>query len=254
MSTLLDHIDTSSNHAAMPADVSSLINLIERAASDPAIDADKMEKLVDLYERLMKNRAKAAFSAAFIELQAELPEIAENGVIKVGETIRSRYAQFEDINDVIKPLLIKHGFGLMFKPRTTEDGKIHMQAVLKHRDGHDEDADLELPADTSGSKNSVQSMGSSGQYAKRYLIVPMLNITTRGVDDDGQAGGVKTINEDQVMELQALITKYKANQQEFLNYFKIPNLTRLPIAKHPDAIAALNKKYGPKESARKGGR
>lgn len=256
MSSLLDQIDTGNNgHAPIPADVSSLINVIERAAADPAIDADKMEKLVGLYERLMAHRARAAFNASFAELQSEMPEIAENGTIKHGDKVISSFARFdEDIHGVVKPILRRHGFSLMFKPQATDEGYIHIRAVLMHREGHSEDADIKLPADTSGSKNSVQSMGSSSSYAKRYLIVPMLNIKTCGVDDDGQAGGAKTINEDQVLELQSLITKYKANQQEFLNYFKIPNLTRLPISKYADAVAALHKKYGPKPEGQKGGK
>lgn len=233
------------------SDVSSLVGVIERAASNPQIDADKMERLVGLYERLMAHRAKASFNAAFTEMQSELPEITENGEIKVGDTVRSRYARFEDINDAVKPVLRKHGFSIMFKPRATDDGHVLMQAVLVHRDGHSEDADLRLPADTSGSKNSVQSMGSSGQYAKRYLIVPMLNITTRGVDDDGQAGGSKRISEDQVLELQKFITDHAIDQKAFLAYMRVNNLTQIPATKFNDAKVALDKKRNaPKKEAK----
>jgi hypothetical protein len=252
MPSLLDHPEPANAHLAVPSDVANLLSFIERAATDPQVDADKMERLVGLYERLMAHRAKAAFTAAFAEMQSELPEIAENGEIKVGDTVRSRYAKFEDINDVVKPILKTHGFSLMFKPRATDDGQILMQAVLMHRDGHSEDADLRLPADTSGSKNSVQSMGSSGQYAKRYLIVPMLNITTRGVDDDGRAGGSKLIDQDQVMELQKIITDNKIDQKAFLNAFKASNLTQIAAARFDEAKSMLERKAASmkKESAK----
>jgi hypothetical protein len=48
---------------------------------------------------------------------------------------------------------------------------------------------MELPVDTSGSKNPVQAVGSSTAYGKRYVMEALLNLTSRGVDDDGKRGG-----------------------------------------------------------------
>lgn len=42
-----------------------------------------------------------------------------------------------------------------------------------------------LPADVSGNKNAVQAFGSSTSYGKRYVLCALLNITTRGQDDNG---------------------------------------------------------------------
>ena len=48
---------------------------------------------------------------------------------------------------------------------------------------------MKLPADTSGSKNVVQAIGSSVSYGKRYTMQALLNITSGGEDDDGHSGG-----------------------------------------------------------------
>jgi hypothetical protein len=48
---------------------------------------------------------------------------------------------------------------------------------------------MTLPLDTSGSKNNVQAVGSSTSYGKRYTATLLLNIRTKGEDDDGHAGG-----------------------------------------------------------------
>ena len=48
---------------------------------------------------------------------------------------------------------------------------------------------MELPVDTTGSKNAVQAVGSSTAYGKRYVMEALLNLTSRGQDDDGKRGG-----------------------------------------------------------------
>jgi hypothetical protein len=44
---------------------------------------------------------------------------------------------------------------------------------------------MELPFDNSGSKNTVQAIGSSVSYGKRYVLCMLLNISTGGEDNDG---------------------------------------------------------------------
>lgn len=251
MSTpLLEGVEKPNGQLPMPSDVAAFISVIERASANPEFDADKLEKLLAMYERIMARNAEMAFNAAFAEMQSEMPVITENGQIKVGNEVRSKYALFEDINDTVKPILKAHGFAVTFKTKTVESG-ITVTAILMHKDGHREDTEMTLQADTSGSKNAVQGVGSSVSYAKRYGLTALLNITTRGEDDDGQAGGAKTISPDQVLELQKMISDYGADQKGFLAYMKVPNLTLIPAAKFVDAKAALEKK---RNAAGKGGK
>ncbi len=244
MSTpLLEAVEKPNGQMPMPSDVAAFINVIERASANPEFDASKLEKLLTMYERIMARNAEMAFNAAFAQMQSEMPVITENGQIKVGNEVRSRYALFEDINDTVKPILKSHGFAITFKTRTVENG-ITVTAILMHKDGHREDTEMTLQADTSGSKNAVQGVGSSVSYAKRYGLLALLNITTRGEDDDGRAGGAKLITEDQVLELQKTITDHKIDQKAFFTYMRVSNLTQIPIAKFEDAKAALRKKIG----------
>lgn len=166
----------------------AIISVIERAATNPDVDIDKMERLLDMQERIMERNAKSAFSAAMAQLQGELPTISEKGEIKVKGELRSRYARFEDINQAVRPIMQKYGFAVSFKVDTS-DNFIRVTGVLSHREGHSEETTMQLPADMSGSKNTVQSVGSSVSYGKRYVLQALLNITTSGEDDDGQAGG-----------------------------------------------------------------
>jgi hypothetical protein len=162
----------------------AIIQVIERAAMNPNVDIDKMERLLQMQERIMERNARAAYAAAFAEMQPDLPEIPEHGK---GHNNAS-YALWEDINDLIKPVLAKHGFGISFKPG--RDGpNITVTAILTHREGHSEEASMILPIDSSGSKNAVQAVGSSTSYGKRYTASALLNLTSRHEDDDGKRSG-----------------------------------------------------------------
>jgi hypothetical protein len=227
--------------------IGGVLAVIERAALNPDIDVEKMKALFELQERIMARKAEMAFNAAFAEMQSEMPVIVENGQIKIGSEIRSKYALFEDINDAIKPILQKHGFAITFKSGTTKDS-VSVIPILVHRDGHREVGEaVELGADTSGSKNSVQSVGSSMSYAKRYGLMALLNITTRGEDDDGFAGGARLATESQAADLQALIEELKVDKARVLKYVsakakrEIKSLDQIPANLYSNVVAAVRK-------------
>ena len=227
--------------SSLPTEMLAYAQIIERAAANPDVDVTKLEKLLDMQERVLSRRAEVAFNGAFAEMQAELPVIIENGAIKIGGEVRSRYALFEDINETVKPILKKYGFALTFKT-ATEKGAATVTGILMHKDGHREATDITLDADTSGSKNSVQSIGSSVSYAKRYCLCALLNITSRGEDDDGQRGNVQHVTDEQAATIQALIEEVKANKAQFLKYFRIEAIEKLPASRYSDAVKALEKK------------
>lgn len=227
------------------SEASAIFQVIERAAMNPQVDIDKMERLIQMQERIMERNARAAYAAALADMQPNLPVIAERGGIKNGQgKVQSTYALWEDINDAIKPVLAKHGFALSFRTGQ-EDGKIIVTGILSHRDGHSEETTMHLPIDTSGSKNAVQAVGSSTSYGKRYTAQALLNLTSRGEDDDGHTGGDESkITLDQVGDLQAMIEDVKADRAKFLAYMKVESLAAIPVSKYKAAVDALNAKRG----------
>ena len=158
-----------------------LLPMIERAARDPNVDVDKMERLMAMMERVDARNAEAAFAADLAEMQDALPSIGERG----NAAGRYTYALWEDINAAIKPVLKRYGFALSFRTDFT-DG-IAVTGVLSHKSGHKIDTTIKLPADASGNKNAVQAVASSVSYGKRYTAGALLNLTSHGEDDDGFA-------------------------------------------------------------------
>lgn len=167
-------------------DSAAVLQVIERTASNKNVDIHKLEKLLDMQERIMNKNAEMAFNRDMALMQAQLPTITERGEIKVNDVVRSKYARFEDINEAVKPALQRHGFAINFKTDTT-GGTVKVTGILTHREGHRETTDMTLPVDISGSKNPVQAIGSSVSYGKRYVMEALLNLTSRGQDDDAQS-------------------------------------------------------------------
>jgi len=64
---------------------------------------------------------------------------------------------------------------------------VTVTATLSHSTGHDVTTSMSGGADTSGSKNAIQALGSSVSYLKRYTASALLNLTSHGSDDDGYA-------------------------------------------------------------------
>lgn len=168
-----------SNQQAVSSENTALMAMIERVCLSPDADIAKLEKMLDMQERILDRNAKQAFSADFAAMQRELPRIAENGQ---GHN-NAKYALLEDINDSVRPVLYKYGFGVSFSI-DQNDSKVTVKAKLSHKLGHYEETCLSLPLDTSGNKNAVQAAGSTISYGKRYAICALLNIST-GDDVDG---------------------------------------------------------------------
>lgn len=205
---------------AVVDETTALVAMIERAAKDPSVDIDRMQRLMTIHAEATARRAKVAFLADFSALQSELPAVAKGGK---GHNDK-RYARFEDVIGTIRPFLVKHGFSLSFRTQH-EDKVIRIIGVLGHRAGHEERTDLPLPADTSGSKNAVQAWGSTISYGKRYVALTLLGIATTDDDDGQRAGGLTTLSEAQVETLFALIAESGANMAQFLIAAKVPPLT-----------------------------
>lgn len=222
----------------------NILSVIARAAADPNVDIDKLERLLEMQERVTARNARAAYYEALAEMQPHLPVIGERGAISTdrGKTVQSTYALWEDVNEAIRPVLAQYGFSLTFKVRRAE-GEIVTTGILSHRFGHSEETELALPTDSSGSKNAVQAVGSSTSYGKRYTAFALLNITSSGEDDDGQKGGApEPVDDVRYKLLNDLADAVGADKQKLASYLKIGSLKQLPAARYDEALKLLREK------------
>ncbi len=161
----------------MPSEMAAMI---ERLATNPDVDVTKLDALIRLNERVMDRAAEAEFNAAFVLMQAELGTIPE-----LSKTDKTTYAAREDIVDVARPVLGRHGFGLSFQTQWPGAKTVKVVGILTHAAGHSRQTEFIAEADQTGSKNAIQALGSTVEYGRRYTTVDLLNIVTRKADDDG---------------------------------------------------------------------
>lgn len=230
------------------------LEIIGKAALDPNVDPQKMHGLLDVQERMMNKQAEMAFDRDMIALQNDLPRIKKDAKIEhrnkqtgVKEVI-SDYATYEAIDEVIRPILQKHGFT---PPRFTSEEVstgIVIKAKLSHRDGHSESASVKLSIDASGAKNNVQGVGSTISYGKRYLVGMLLNLVFEGEDDDGRKAGFIEMSEDQIIEIKDLLRDSGSDVTAFLKWAKADNVDAMDATRYDAAIKLLTAKLKEKEN------
>lgn len=170
---------------------SNMLTIIANAAADPSVDVAKMTALLELHERLLARDAKAEFNQALAKMNsgAEMRVNKEGEVrLSAGGKVSYKFAKWEDMDAVIRPLLQGHGFTLSFDTEIRANGII-VKGELLHEGGHSRTASIPLVIDSGPGRNANQAMGSTVSYGKRYTTEMLLNIVRVDEDDDGQAGG-----------------------------------------------------------------
>jgi len=170
---------------------SSMLSIIARAASDPAVDVTKMERLMAMQERLFAKQAEQQFNVAMTSVQSKVRYIQKDAK---NQQTNSSYAKLETINRAIVPVATEHGFSMSFG---TADCPIadHIRVTCQvlHAGGHSRQYQCDVPIDMLGAKGNpnktrTHGFGSSLTYGRRYLTLLIFNLST-GEDDDGNAAG-----------------------------------------------------------------
>jgi hypothetical protein len=204
----------------------SLLNFVEQAVRDPAIDVAKLEALLRMQREIVADDARLQFNRSFAALSAEIRQIERRGVADVGAKGAYKFAKREDLDAMLRPLMKEHGFAVSFRPMPGPGGNLTIEGELLHVAGHSKTAELTLPPDIGPGRNSLQAMGSAISYAERYLTEMLLNVVRCDEDDDGASATNRPISEEQLKYISRLIHETKANVPAFLAHV-VPGTGRL---------------------------
>lgn len=214
----------------------TLMDVIREVASRPGLEhVEALERLLAMKERAEDREAKRLFMEALAQAQAELPQIE-----RLGSGQSNPYGRLEDIDSILRPIMARHGFALSFDEKTSANDSREHTATLTHRAGHSEVKSCTLPVDKGGNKNGVQAVGSTTSYAQRYLTGKHFNLVFKGADTDGE--DLTPITDEQMKDLQTLMSDVKADTAKFLAFLGIDKLSSLPQRDLGRAIAALEQK------------
>jgi hypothetical protein len=167
----------------------AIIQVIERAALNPDVDVEKMERLYVMHERVMERQAERSFNDAMNRAQADLGRVAADAD---NPQTKSKYASYAALDREVRPVYSRHGFSLSFG---TADGApadcVRVTCRVSHADGYSRDYHVDMPADGKGAKGGdvmtkTHAVGAAMSYAQRYLLKLIFNIAV-GDDRDGNA-------------------------------------------------------------------
>lgn len=234
---------------APAGDGAVVLGMIDRLLARPDVPVEKLEQLFALHQKVEADKARKQYTAALAAMQAKMPTIAERGAITgnvkddsgkvVGKQKQSTYALWEDVNEAIRPVLTEFGFALTFRISQPADfGRVAVTGVLSHQGGHSEETTFSLPIDNSGGKNNVQGWASSVSYGKRYTAFALLNIASRGEDDDGVKAGDAPAEHATLADINKLIEETQSNRVWFLERYSVETMEDL-TGKQRDEIKTL---------------
>lgn len=234
--------------AALPAD--PMVSMIERVAMDPAASIEKLERMLDMKERMERGAAERAFNDAFARCQREIPTVLKN---KRNQQTNSNYADLAAVEAAVMPTVNAHGFSMRFFPTASPlEGHYGVDCVVSHAGGHSEKHHADVPSDGSGlkgnqNKTATHAFGSTMSYGRRYLLCMIWNIAT--ADNDGNSSNRrKVITSDQFIELQSLLESSGADEAKFLLAYGAGSLEEFPLDKLTHAKQQLEKKAAQQEA------
>ncbi len=231
------------------APVDPFVQMVEKLATNTDIDADKLEKLVDVQLKVMAENARSQFNAALSQVQANLPAVARDAA---NDQTRSKYARHETIAAAIKPVYTQHGFSTSFSQADGPEGFIRIAGTLRHIGGHDEQYFIDLPLDDKGIKGSVNktalhATGSTFTYGRRYLTCMMFDVAV-GDDNDGNAPPPPSLTEEEQADLYAKAEELFGDKASSVLFslakrrFHLEDWHLIPSYRLADAIRSLEEK------------
>lgn len=224
-------------------EVASLVQL----AIDKGTSVEVLERLVALQERVNEREARAAFFAALAAFREECPPITKTRentqfeVTREGVKRAARYAPLDEIDRVARPVAAKHGLIWTWDTRV-EDALMHISCRVTHVLGHSETTNVSMPHESKAGSSPQQKYGSTQMYGMRYSLVAALGITTADPDTDGAGGAIQEVTEEELANIESLISEVNADRMKFLDHFKLGTLDQLQRRDYAKAVQMLEKK------------
>ena len=184
-------IDTEGGEVATQNPAGSLLSssfspeaLISQAIA-AKLPVETLERLLAMRKDLKAEYAKQRYDEDMAKLQSDLPIIKKTKVVKTrAGVVAYRFAPLESIVEQTKGLISEYGFS--YSTRTcTMDGKVSATVIVRHKDSHSEEYNVEVPL---GTKTDIMSasqvVAAALTFAKRYAFNNAFGILTGDEDTD----------------------------------------------------------------------
>lgn len=117
-----------------------------------------------------------AFRNKLRTIQGELGSLKKNAS---NPHFKSKYADLEQVHEVVKPVLTKYGLRLSHVAVTADTSTPYLKTIIEDDDGNAAISDVPLVG-----VDNMQKLGAAITYARRYGIVGLLALDAE--DDDAE--------------------------------------------------------------------
>lgn len=227
---------------AQMSENTAMVSMFERMASDPNVDVDKLERLMQMRERAVEREAESEFNNAMSDVQARMRTI---GADASNPQTRSKYASYHKLDSVLRPIYTGGGFSLSFDTgKDAPDGMVRVLCYVSHKGGHSRTYHVDMPADGKGAKGGdvmtkTHAVGAGMSYGMRYLLKMVFNVAVGEDDVDGNEPVTDNKAMDWIAEADAIasLDDYKTRKAELVKSYG--SATSVP----KNVIAAFNIKF-----------
>lgn len=206
------------------------------------LDAPKLAVM----ERLMAMDSERKFNTAFVQLQTELPIIeGRRGIPDRSGAIKFRYANFEDIDLICRPICMAHGFCYSFTETDYKDGKCTTTMMLTHVGGHTRQTNCTVRVGQGPPGATVeQADGSAHAYGRRGALELGLCLRIVGAREDaGNEGDTSAkVTAKQAEELEHRVAMTNSNKEAFLKLAGSTTFAGIPANKYEILDSQLRRK------------
>ena len=215
-----------------------------------------IEKLMCLQERHEKNEARKAYVTAMAAFKASPPEILKTKHVsyinKKDQVVEWNHAVLGEICEKIIGSMSEHGLYHRWEMEQPNDNQIKTTCIITHELGHSEKASMAGPPDTSGGKDTLKAVSSTNTLLQRLTLLALTGLAAKGMDNEGDTGGVKFISAAQQIEITDMLKETKSGKTGFLKYMKCESIDKVPASKYQAALVAI--KASAKKTPKKGQR
>jgi hypothetical protein len=176
--------------------VASNIQMIKQFATNKDVDVDKLERLLVMQEHLIEREAKGIFSEDMTTVQQ-----AAKKVVAKSKSEKGKYAKYDALDAMLRPLYTAHGFSLKFDtgqgsdPNPVPQDNVRVWLYVSHQAGWTDNVHVDMPIPNRGARGNAgvmtdtQATGAAMSYGMRYLLKFFFNVAVGEEDNNGGAGG-----------------------------------------------------------------
>jgi len=216
-----------------------------KMALSGGLDPEYLKEMLAIQKDWEANEARKAYHKAMAEFKENPPKIEKDRKVDFakkdgGGRVKYNHASLANVVDKITAELSKHGFSASWS--TEQNGAITVTCHITHSMGHTERTTLTASADTTGSKNAIQAIGSTISYLQRYTILAGTGMATADMDNDAAGADVEKISDKELSNLLDLVVAVDSTEGKLLKYMGLEKLEDMPKSEYQKAVTALNAK------------